>query len=132
MPDPMDDSTFSTMSTVVFSFIAIVFVLVIGTIIVRAIQGGRQWNANNHAPVLNRRARVMTKRTDVQHRSGTTTGTTHTSGSTTTTYFVTMQDEQSGDRHEFRVNGREYGMLAEGDVGVLTSQGTRYQGFVRE
>ena len=37
----------------------------------------------------------------------------------------------SGDRMELLVGGREYGMLAEGDFGELTFQGTRYLGFER-
>ncbi|NMA03148.1 MAG: DUF2500 domain-containing protein, partial [Clostridiales bacterium] len=43
-------------------------------------------------------------------------------------YYVTFQVE-SGDRMEFRVSGKEYGLLAEGDVGKLTFQGTRYHEF---
>ena len=38
---------------------------------------------------------------------------------------------ESGDRMELRVSGREYGLLAEGDRGQLTFQGTRYLSFVR-
>ena len=51
-------------------------------------------------------------------------GHTHTS----TRYYVTFQVE-SGDRMEFSVSGPEYGMLAEGDRGKLTFQGTRYLSF---
>lgn len=32
---------------------------------------------------------------------------------------------------EFIVSGREYGHMAEGDQGILTSQGTRYISFDR-
>ena len=46
-------------------------------------------------------------------------------------YYVTFQVE-SGDRMEFEVSGTEYGMLAEGDSGELTFQGTRYLNFRRE
>ena len=38
---------------------------------------------------------------------------------------------ESGDRMEFSVYGEEYGMLAEGDEGKLTFQGSRYLGFER-
>ena len=38
---------------------------------------------------------------------------------------------ESGDRMEFQVSGIEYGMLAEGDTGELTFQGTRYLAFER-
>ena len=47
-----------------------------------------------------------------------------------TRYFVTFQTE-NGERTELAVEGREYGMLAEGDSGQLTFQGTRYMGFER-
>lgn len=53
----------------------------------------------------------------------------HTTSSTT--YYVTFQVE-SGDRMELAVTGSEYGMLAEGDEGKLTFQGTRYLAFDRE
>ena len=36
-----------------------------------------------------------------------------------------------GVRLELKVDGSEYGMLAEGDCGMLSFQGTRYLGFVR-
>lgn len=38
----------------------------------------------------------------------------------------------SGDRIELSVSGSEYGVLAEGDKGQLTFQGTRYLTFDRE
>ena len=49
---------------------------------------------------------------------------------TATSYYATFQVE-SGDRIEFLVSGTEYGMLAEGDSGKLTFQGTRYLNFQR-
>lgn len=36
------------------------------------------------------------------------------------------------DRMELTVRGSEYGILAEGDVGMLSFQGTRYLGYERE
>ena len=48
-----------------------------------------------------------------------------------TWYYATFQVE-SGDRMEFSVTGIEYGMLAEGDTGKLSFQGTRYLSFERE
>ena len=47
-----------------------------------------------------------------------------------TRYYATFEVE-SGSRIELAVRGEEYGMLAEGDRGRLTFQGTRYQGFER-
>ena len=50
--------------------------------------------------------------------------------SSSTTYFATFEVE-SGDRMELKVSDKEYGMLAEGDIGKLTFQGTRYKSFER-
>jgi len=50
--------------------------------------------------------------------------------SANTTYYVTFEVE-SGDRMEFKVSDKEYGMLAEGDKGKLTFQGSRYKEFTR-
>ena len=66
-------------------------------------------------------------RVHAYHHAG-TGGAGHTGSSTD--YYVTFQVE-SGDRMEFAVSGSEYGMLAEGDQGTLTFQGTRYLSFER-
>lgn len=47
-----------------------------------------------------------------------------------THYYVTFEVE-SGDRMELGMDGPAFGMLAEGDRGKLTFQGTRYLGFQR-
>lgn len=108
----------------------IVFVLVIGTFIVTAVRGVSTWNKNNASPRLTVSARVVSKRTDVTHHhhhsGGTGVGHTHSS----TWYYATFQVE-SGDRMELSVTGPEYGMLAEGDQGSLSFQGTRFLGFER-
>ena len=111
-----------------FLFIT-VFVIVIGMFIVTAVRGVRTWNTNNASPRLTVPATVVVKRTEVSHHhhhnhSG--AGHTHTS----THYYATFQVE-SGDRMELPLSGSEYGMLAEGDQGSLTFQGTRYLGFER-
>lgn len=112
-----------------FLFIA-VFVIVIGTFIVSAVRGAKTWSKNNASPRLTVFAEVVSKRTDVSHHhhnAGTGMGHTHTS----TRYYATFQVD-SGDRMEFQVSGPEYGLLAEGDRGRLSFQGTRYLGFQRE
>ena len=48
-----------------------------------------------------------------------------------TIYHVTFEIEETGERIEFQVTGSEFGMLAQGDIGALTYQGTRYKGFDR-
>lgn len=108
----------------IFVLFFIVFIAVFLSIVVR---GLTQWNKNNHSPRLTVEAKIVSKRTSVSH---------HNSGvhgehmSTSTRYYVTFQVE-SGDRMELNLSGGEYGMLAEGDYGRLTFQGTRYLGFQR-
>ena len=118
----------SMMFTIVPIFITVIFVLVLGGIILTVVRGIGTWSKNNASPRLTVSAEVATKRTDISrhrhHSSGTGMGHTHTS----TRYYVTFQVE-SGDRMEFSVSGPEYGMLAEGDRGKLTFQGTRYLSF---
>lgn len=107
--------------------IPVVFVIVIGTIIVQSVRGVKTWNKNNHSPQLSVDAVIVSKRTQVSHVHNGNAG--EVSG-TSTRYFVTFEVE-SGDRIEFTLSGREYGMLAEGDQGKLTFQGTRYLEFER-
>ena len=49
----------------------------------------------------------------------------------THTYHVTFEVE-SGDRMELKVPRNEFGLLVEGDEGVLFFQGTRFLGFERK
>ena len=117
--DPGFGVTFSIMQVMVPAM----FVLVFGIIIVTMVRGVGEWNKNNQSPKLTVPATVVAKRSDV-HRG---IETMHTF----TSYYVTFQVE-SGDRMEFEVSDMEYGMLAEGDSGELTFQGTRYLNFRRE
>lgn len=117
--------TFSIMRIMV----PVIFVLVFGIIIVAMVRGIGEWNKNNHSPKLSVPAKVVSRRTAVSHHHhhGNEMHHTHTS----TSYYATFQVE-SGDRMEIAVSGAEYGMLAEGDRGMLTFQGTRYLSFRRE
>lgn len=102
------------------------FVLVFGMILFTLIRGIGQWHKNNTSPRLAVEATVVAKRGEThRHHSG--NGMVHSS----TSYYVTFQ-VSSGDRMELRLSGQEYGLLAEGDRGTLTFQGTRYLGFERQ
>ena len=116
--DPGFGVTFSIMRIMV----PVMFVLVFGIIIVTMVRGVGEWNKNNQSPKLTVPVTVVAKRSDV-HRG---IETMHTF----TSYYVTFQVE-SGDRMEFEISDMEYGMLAEGDRGMLTFQGTRYLNFQR-
>lgn len=45
-------------------------------------------------------------------------------------YFATFEFPD-GSREEFRLQGEAYGLLSEGDSGLLRTQGTWFQGFDR-
>ena len=123
--DPGFGMTFSIMQVMV----PLMFVLVFGFMIVTLVRGIGEWNKNNHSPKLTVPATIVEKRSDV-HRYPVSTGKVQTMH-TSTYYYATFQVE-SGDRMELAVSGAEYGMLAEGDRGMLTFQGTRYLNFHRE
>lgn len=122
---------FSPLNGIMFNIIPLIifmgFIFVFGTIIVRSIQGAKQWNRNNNSPVLTVNATVVTKRSSVRHHHHTGDSMHHSSSSS---YYVTFEVE-SGDRMELSVKDFEYGMLVEKDQGKLTFQGTRYLEFNR-
>ena len=97
----------------------IIFVMVFGMIIFQFVTGIGTWHKNNQSPRLS-----------VHANAGDLSGGHGYYSTSSTSYYVTFQVE-SGDRIELPVSGREYGMLAEGDIGKLTFQGTRYLLFER-
>lgn len=107
-------------------FIAI-FGMVIFVFVTAGAKGIKEWKTNNASPRLTVDAKVVAKRTNVSHHHHANDVGMH-GGSTS--YYATFEVE-SGDRMELHLSGREYGMLAEGDTGRLSFQGTRYLGFER-
>lgn len=117
---------FSIMSAI----FPIAFLLILALFVAAIVRGLMEWNRNNHSPRLTVFAAVAGKRAEVSHSHHSHAGgTSHMS--TSTWYYVTFEVE-GGDRMELAVSGHEYGMLAEGDRGRLTFQGTRYLSFERE
>ena len=117
----------SVIGALIFAAVICIFAFVI----VKLIKEKKQ---NDASPRLTVDAIVVSKRTSVssmnQPIAGDATGAHGFSTMTTTRYFVTFE-VRSGDRMEFEVEDSDYGMLAEGDAGSLTFQGTRYLGFER-
>src|SRR4051812_6576564 len=101
------------------------FIFVFGFIIFMAGKGFAEWSNNNKQPVLEVPAQIVSKRTDTSGSSSSNGG-----GSVSTWYYATFE-LSDGQRLEFTLPGKEYGLLAEGDAGMLTHQGTRYKGFQR-
>jgi Protein of unknown function (DUF2500) len=125
--DPFDSGGFQLFNIMQF-IIPIVFIVVFGFILFNIIKGVKQWNYNNKQPVLSVYAKVVSKRTKVSHHNHNHNG--NHSHSSSTYYYATFEVE-SGDRMELAVKGQEFGLIAEGDFGKLTFQGTRYLGFDR-
>ena len=106
----------------------LVFALVIGVFIASFVRVAKREHKNNHSPRLTVEATVVTKRLQVGsnvHNNGDMIAQNRYSK-----YYATFQFA-SGDRLELPGSGSEYGMLIEGDHGMLTFQGTRYLGFER-
>lgn len=104
------------------------FIFVLGMIAFTMIRGIGEWSSNNKQPVITVVAEIVGKRGHTtSHRNH---HDNHMHSSNSTSYYATFEVE-SGDRMEFHISSREFGMLAEGDIGKLTFQGTRYHGFER-
>lgn len=119
----------NSMFTIMPIIIVIGFILIIGIIVFHVVQGAIQWKENNESPILTVEASLVTKREQInrhQHRAD-----EHMMSTIYTNYYATFQVE-SGDRMEFQINDKEYGLLAEKDLGKLTFQGTRYLKFERK
>ncbi|OKP77650.1 hypothetical protein A3844_29285 [Paenibacillus helianthi] len=120
-PDPA--WMFDLTGTVIPIFLAVV----IGIVAVSAGRGLLVWSRNNSSPLLTIPARIVSKRSELRQQLQDDNNNSRTN----TTYYLTYELE-NGVRMEFKVDGNEYGMSAEGDRGILTYQGTRYQGFQRQ
>ena len=103
-------------------FGVLIFLAVIGIFAYVIINAISTWVRNNNSPVETYNAVVVAKRTNVSGGGK--------DSSASTSYHVTFQLEDNS-RLELGVHAPEYGALAEGDVGVLTRQGTRFLGFER-
>ena len=102
----------------------LMFLLILTLFVVTLFKAIGEWTSNNQSPRLTVEALVVGRRAKVSGYSG------GSGRRNSTAYYVTFE-VASGDRMELRLSGSEYGMLAEGDRGQLSFQGTRYLGFER-
>jgi hypothetical protein len=111
-----------------------IFLLVVTVFIVILVKNLKQQRVNNNSPRLTVEATVVSRRQNVSHHNtanaGDITGAHGYTTTSSTTYYATFQVE-SGDRMELAIPGSQYGMLAEGDRGRLSFQGTRFLNFER-
>ncbi len=122
------DGGFSPLMTVLIAIFAALLIGAIG-------RGLYVWIRNNRSPQETAEARVVAKRMKVSGHgghaaAGRVSSMNMVSSSTYTRYFSTFELD-NGKRLEFSVKDPEFGMLAEGDRGRLSYQGTRYLGFER-
>ena len=109
------------MFEIMFSVVFLLFIVMFAVLLFRGIG---QWNRNNHSPRLTVPATVVSRRTSHHHHAG-----EHHHSSTS--YYVTFQVD-SGDRMELHLSGVQFGLIVEGDKGLLTFQGTRFLNFERQ
>lgn len=106
---------FNIMFSIVPIFIAIIFIVVIVTILKQVINRGVQ----KTKPVQSSGAKVISKRNHVwgEHSR--------------TSYYATFELED-GQRIEYNIPSNKIGYIVEGDIGQLTFQGTLFVDFNRQ
>lgn len=104
--------------------VPIFFLAIFGFITFTMIKGVKEWSHNNKQPIIPAQATIISKRPSVSSHNHDG----HMSNSTT--YYVSFEFT-NGERIEFNVPGREYGVMAEGDRGTLSFQGSRFIRFER-
>ena len=112
------------LSRLMFTLVPLTMLIIIGLGIFRSL---KEWHRNENSPRLTVEAKIVGKRSDFRR---TMSNKTSMHRHSRTNYYVTFE-VSSGDRMELELQGREYGLLVEGDRGKLTFQGTRYLGFER-
>lgn len=100
--------------------VLVMFVAVVGLIVFAVTRAIVKSIRQRRLPVCTVRAMVVAK------RAGTLGG-----ENSATRYFTTFE-LPSGERLELRLNGKQYGLVVERDVGMLTYQGEVYRDFARQ
>lgn len=99
-------------------FIIAMTVLTFGVVLFVCIKVISESAWNKKMPVIQLKAVVVSKRSKMRRHNN----------SGFTKYYVTFELENR-ERMELAISGAEYGMLAEGDAGLLIFQGTKYLSF---
>ncbi|GAA1397349.1 DUF2500 domain-containing protein [Luteococcus peritonei] len=111
---------FGALGTVMALFFVVVFALVVGNLLWR---GGRYVAARpQSAPAV-----CVARRMEVRGSAGTGDLT-----SSSTTWYHATFEFADGSRPELDLSGRAYGLLAEGDRGLLTWRDTVFKGLERD
>jgi Protein of unknown function (DUF2500) len=105
---------------IIIAVAGLVGLLIVGILILIIVSLITTFIRNASSPRLAREARVVGKRLDI---SGGKNG--------SSTYYYATFEFPDGSREEFGVSSKIYGILAEGDLGTLHSQGTYVWEFNR-
>jgi Protein of unknown function (DUF2500) len=108
------------MENLPFIIIAVAGLLVVGIFILIVVSLVTTFIRNASSPRLAREVRVTGKRLSVSGGKN-----------SSSTYYYATFEFPDGSREEFGVSSQIYGMIAEGDVGTLESQGTYVWNFHR-
>ena len=84
-----------------------------------------------NSPIINERAFVLSKRTITRGKIHNDKQNDRITERISTGFFVTFQFE-NGDRMEFEISEKRYGVLIENDIGLLTYQYTKLINFERD
>ncbi|MBD8499927.1 DUF2500 domain-containing protein [Paenibacillus arenosi] len=104
-------------------FFGAIFIFIFGSILISIVTGISRWLSNNRAPQVSEVCKVVGKRVEVW-------GGRKNSG-VKKEHYVTFE-LADGSRMELQVESTEYGLIAEGDQGMISYQGTRFLNFNRE
>jgi hypothetical protein len=106
-------------------FLAFAGIFIFGIVMIgRAIYGSiAEKQYNDSQPVLTKDVKVTGKRAAVSGGSG--------DSAVSTAYYATFEFADNKERLELKLPSRDYGLLAENDLGKLTFQGRRYLEFQR-
>jgi hypothetical protein len=118
----MMDQFDTGMPTTFKVFMGFIIIAISGTFIYVITKGVSTWTSNNAAQLVQANCKVVDKRTEVWGGSG--------DSSASTNYYITFEFED-GSRVELPVRSNQFGLIAAGDQGELTYQGTRFKGFNR-
>lgn len=109
---------FSDVVIIIITIWVIMFIGFFSLIVISIVRNVRKNAENDRMPRETLRARVVAKRTEVW-------------GDNSYTNYYTTFEFDSRERAELKLSGAQYGMLAEGDDGMLTYQGDRFLKFQR-
>ena len=111
------------------------FVLVVAVIVVAAsfryVQQRREKQANDAAPLLQKRVIVSNKREKVINDRRSRQQTVTPAGSEMR-YEASFKPETGGLEMTFRLEAQQYHQLTVGEKGTLSYKGSRFEGFVPE